>query len=275
MIDPDHELSMVKQAKILEISRSSVYYQPRPPSAEDLALMRAIDRLHLEAPFAGSRMMKNLLKAEGFKVGRRHVRTLMRKMGIEALYRKQNTSRRHPGHKVFPYLLRGRTITEANEVWALDITYIPMARGFIYFVGVMDWATRKILSWRLSTTLTADFCVEALEDAIARYGAPQIVNTDQGSQFTSAAFVECVHRNGIALSMDGKGAWKDNVFIERFWRTLKYEEVYLRAYESVSAARESIARYLTFYNARRPHTANDDLTPDAAYFGALSIKQAA
>jgi putative transposase len=275
MIDPDHELSMVKQAKILEISRSSVYYQPRPPSAEDLALMRAIDRLHLEAPFAGSRMMKKLLKAEGFKVGRRHVRTLMRKMGIEALYRKQNTSRRHPGHKVFPYLLRGRTITEANEVWALDITYIPMARGFIYFVGVMDWATRKILSWRLSTTLTADFCVEALEDAIARYGAPQIVNTDQGSQFTSAAFVECVHRNGIALSMDGKGAWKDNVFIERFWRTLKYEEVYLRAYESVSAARESIARYLTFYNARRPHTANDDLTPDAAYFGALSIKQAA
>jgi putative transposase len=275
MIDPDHELSIVRQAKILEISRSSVYYQPRPPSPQDLELMKAIDRLHLEAPFAGSRMMKKLLVAEGFKAGRRHVRTLMRKMGIEALYRKKNTSRRHPGHKVFPYLLRGRTITEANETWALDITYIPMARGFVYFVGVMDWATRKILSWRLSNTLTADFCVEALEEAIGRYGCPEIVNTDQGSQFTSSDFVECVHRHGIALSMDGKGAWKDNVFIERFWRTLKYEEVYLRAYETVSEARQSISKYLAFYNGRRPHTANDDLSPDAAYFGALSIKQAA
>ena len=275
MIDPDHDLSISRQAKILEISRSSVYYQPRPPSPRDLELMAAIDRLHLEAPFAGSRMMKKLLKVEGFKVGRRHVRTLMRKMGIEALYRKRNTSRRHPGHKVFPYLLRGRTITESNEVWALDITYIPMARGFVYFVGVMDWATRKILSWRLSNTLTADFCVEALEEAISRYGCPEIVNTDQGSQFTSADFVGCVHRHKIALSMDGKGAWKDNVFIERFWRTLKYEEVYLRAYETVSAARESISRYLAFYNARRPHSANDDLTPDAAYFGALPINQAA
>jgi putative transposase len=275
MIDPSHELSIVRQAKILEISRSSVYYQPKPPSPEDLALMRAIDRLHLEAPYAGSRMMKKLLKAEGFKAGRRHVRTLMRKMGIEALYRKRNTSRRHPGHQVFPYLLRGKTITEANSVWALDITYIPMAKGFVYFVGVMDWATRKILSWRLSNTLTADFCVEALEEAIDRYGCPEIVNTDQGSQFTSGEFVECVHRHGIALSMDGRGAWKDNVFIERFWRTLKYEEVYLRAYETVSAARESISRYLAFYNARRPHTANDDLTPDAAYFGALPIRSAA
>jgi putative transposase len=275
MIDPDHDLSISRQAQILEISRSSVYYQPRPPSPEDLALMRAIDRLHLEAPFAGSRMMKKLLRLEGFEVGRRHVRTLMRKMGIEALYRKRNTSRRHPGHTVFPYLLRGKTITAANDVWALDITYIPMAKGFVYFVGVMDWATRKILSWRLSNTLTADFCVEALEDAISRYGCPEIVNTDQGSQFTSADFVGCVRRHGVALSMDGKGAWKDNVFIERFWRTLKYEEVYLRAYESVSAARESIRKYLAFYNARRPHSANDDLTPDAAYFGALPINQAA
>jgi len=274
MIDPDHDLSISRQAKILEISRSSVYYRPRPASPEDLELMRAIDRLHLEAPYAGSRMMKKLLRLEGFEVGRRHVRTLMRKMGIEALYRKKNTSRRHPGHEVFPYLLRGRTVTQANEVWALDITYIPMAKGFVYFVGVMDWATRKILSWKLSNTLTADFCVEALEDAIGRFGAPAIVNTDQGSQFTSSDFVECVRRHGIALSMDGKGAWKDNVFIERFWRTLKYE-VYLRAYETVSAARQSIAKYLAFYNARRPHTANDDLTPDAAYFGALSIRSAA
>ena len=275
MIDPNHKLSIVRQAKILSISRSSFYYQPRPPSPQDLELMKAIDRLHLEAPYAGSRMMKKLLAAEGLKAGRRHVRTLMRKMGIEALYRKRNTSRRHPGHEVVPYLLRARTITEANQVWALDITYIPMARGFLYFVGVMDWASRKILSFRLSNTLTADFCVDALEEAIDRYGAPEIVNTDQGSQFTSAAFVACVRRHGIALSMDGKGAWKDNVFIERFWRTLKYEEVYLRAYETVSAARESIAKYLAFYNGRRPHTANDDLTPDAAYFGSLPINQAA
>ena len=166
-------------------------------------------------------------------------------------------------------------ITEPNEVWAMDITYLPMARGFVYFVGVMDWATRRILSYRLSNTLTADFCVEALDEAITRYGAPDIVNTDQGSQFTSADFVERVHRDGIALSMDGKGCWRDNVFIERFWRTLKYEEVYLRAYDTVSAARTSIDRYLGFYNARRPHTANNDLTPDEAYFGALSIKQAA
>ena len=275
MIDPNHKLSIVRQAKILSISRSSFYYQPRPPSPQDLELMKAIDRLHLEAPYAGSRMMKKLLAAEGLKAGRRHVRTLMRKMGIEALYRKRNTSRRHPGHEVVPYLLRARTITEANQVWALDITYIPMARGFLYFVGVMDWASRKILSFRLSNTLTADFCVDALEEAIDRYGAPEIVNTDQGSQFTSAAFVACVRRHGIALSMDGKGAWKDNVFIERFWRTLKYEEVYLRAYETVSAARESIAKYLAFYNGRRPHTANDDLTPDAAYFGSLPINLAA
>ena len=179
MIDPCPKLSISRQAKILEISRSSVYYTPRPVSPADLELMKAIDRLHLEAPYAGSRMRKKLLRAEGFKVGRRHVRTLMRKRGVEALYRKKNTSRRHPGHEVFPYLLRGRTITEANQVWALDITYIPMARGFVYFVVVMDWATRRILSWRLSTTLTTDFCVEALEDAISRYGKPEVVNTDQ------------------------------------------------------------------------------------------------
>jgi putative transposase len=275
MIDPSHDLSIVRQAKLLEISRSSVYYTPKLPSPRDLELMKVIDRVHLEAPFAGSRMLRKLLRTEGFEVGRRHVRTLMRKMGIEALYRKRNTSRRHPGHRVFPYLLRGRTITRANEAWALDITYIPMAKGFVYFVAVMDWASRRILAWRLSNTLTADFCVAALEEAIDRYGCPEIVNTDQGSQFTSSDFVECVHRHGIALSMDGKGSWKDNVFIERFWRTLKYEEVYLRAYDSVSAARESISRYLAFYNGRRPHSANDDLTPDTAYFGAPPMNQAA
>ena len=199
----------------------------------------------------------------------------MRRMGIEALYRKKNTSRRHPGHKVFPYLLRGRSITRPNEVWALDITYLPMRRGFVYFVGVMDWTTRRILSWRLSNTLTADFCVEALREAIDRHGPPEIVNTDQGSQFTSAEFVDAVLSRQIRLSMDGKGCWRDNVFIERFWRTLKYEEVYLRAYDTVSDARQSLARYITFYNGRRPHVANDDLTPDAAYFGTLPIIRAA
>ncbi len=275
MIDPNHELSISRQAKILQISRSSVYYRPVPTSGQDLALMSAIERLHLELPFAGSRRLKKLLRTEGFDVGRRHVRTLMRRMGIEALYRKKNTSRRHPDHKVFPYLLRGRSITRPNEVWALDITYIPMRRGFVYFVGVMDWATRRILSWRLSNTLTTDFCVEALQEAIDQYGPPEIVNTDQGSQFTSAEFVDAVLSQHIRLSMDGKGCWRDNVFIERFWRTLKYEEVYLRAYDTVSDARQSLARYIGFYNSRRPHVANDDLTPDAAYFGALPIIRAA
>ncbi len=275
MIDPNHELSISRQAKILQISRSSVYYRPVPTSGQDLALMSAIERLHLELPFAGSRRLKKLLRTEGFDVGRRHVRTLMRRMGIEALYRKKNTSRRHPDHKVFPYLLRGRSITRPNEVWALDITYIPMRRGFVYFVGVMDWATRRILSWRLSNALTTDFCVEALQEAIDQYGPPEIVNTDQGSQFTSAEFVDAVLSQHIRLSMDGKGCWRDNVFIERFWRTLKYEEVYLRAYDTVSDARQSLARYIGFYNSRRPHVANDDLTPDAAYFGALPIIRAA
>ena len=275
MIDPNHELSIARQAKVLEISRSSVYYRAAPVSEDDLALMAVIDRLHLEYPFAGSRMLKKLLRTEGFDVGRRHVRTLMRRMGIEALYRKKNTSRRHPDHKVFPYLLRGRAIAEPNAVWALDITYLPMRRGFVYFVGVMDWATRRILSWRLSNTLTADFCVEALQEAIDHYGTPEIVNTDQGSQFTSLDFVNAVLSQGIRLSMDGKGCWRDNVFIERFWRTLKYEEVYLRAYDTVSDARASLATYLSFYNGRRPHVANDDLTPDAAYFGALPINRAA
>ena len=275
MIDPRHDLPISTQAKILDISRSVIYYQPVAVSDTDLELMRAMDRLHLQCPFAGSRMMKKLLGAEGFAVGRRHVRTLMRRMGIEALYRKKNTSARHTQHKVYPYLLRGRPITRANEVWALDITYIPMRRGFVYFVGVMDWASRKLLAWRLSNTLTADFCVEALEEAIARYGTPEIVNTDQGCQFTSSEFIGLLKHHEIGISMDGKGCWRDNVFIERFWRTLKYEEVYLRAYDSVSEARHSLGRYLAFYNARRPHSAIEDLTPDAAYFGSLPTKLAA
>ncbi len=252
-----------------------MYYVPRSIAQGDLVLSRRIDALHLEHPFAGSRLLKKLLRAEGYAVGRKHVATLMRRMGIEALYRKQSTSRRHPEHAVYPYLLRGVVIERANQVWALDITYIPMRRGFVYFCAVMDWATRRILAMRLSNTLTADFCVEALEEAIGRYGVPEIVNTDQGSQFSGSEFISVLKRHHIAISMDGRGGWRDNVFIERFWKTLKYEEVYLRAYDTVSEARASIARYIAFYNGRRPHTALADRTPDAAYFAARELKAAA
>ncbi len=215
----------------------------------------------------GSRMLKKLLRADGFSVGRTHVRTLMRRMGVEAIYRRPRTSQPHPGHRVYPYLLRDKVIDRPNQVWALDITYLPMKRGFVYLVAVLDWATRKVLAWQLSNTLTADFCVEALETAFDRYGVPKIVNTDQGSQFTSEDFVKAVLTHGVKLSMDGKGAWRDNIFIERFWRTIKYEEMYLRAYESINAARRHITKYLKFYNGRRPHSSLADRTPDTAYFG--------
>tara|TARA_Y100000022_G_C13226711_1_gene365268 strand:+ start:479 stop:1300 length:822 start_codon:yes stop_codon:yes gene_type:complete len=267
MIDPEHNLPMTRQAKALGLSRSSVYYKPAPLSEGDLVLMQRIDVLHLDYPFAGSRMLKRLLCEEDHQVGRKRIRTLMKRMGIEAVYRRPRTTRRHPGHVVHPYRLRGLTIDRPNQVWALDMTYLPMKRGFVYFVAVMDWYSRKILSWRLSNTMTADFCVEALESAMAHYGAPEIVNTDQGSQFTSEEFVSTVHASGALLSMDGKGAWRDNVFIERFWRTLKYEAVYLRAYESVSEARHHLTDYLAFYNNRRPHSSLDDQTPDRVYFG--------
>ncbi len=267
MIDREHVLPVTRQAQLLNLSRSSVYYQPVAVSESDLALMRRIDELHLDHPFAGSRMLKKLLCAEGFSVGRTHVRTLMRRMGVEAIYRRPRTTQPHPGHRVFPYLLRDKIIDRPNQVWALDITYLPMKRGFVYLVAVLDWATRKVLAWQLSNTLTADFCVEALETAFDRYGVPEIVNTDQGSQFTSEDFVEAVHERGAKLSMDGKGAWRDNIFIERFWRTIKYEEVYLRAYERMGDARRHITKYLDFYNGRRPHSSLADRTPDAAYFG--------
>ena len=275
MIDPKHDLPITRQAELLGISRGAVYYVPRPISEEDLALQRRIDELHLERPFAGSRMLRRFLRAEGHEVGRKHVASLMRRMGIEALYRKRSTSRREPGHEIHPYLLRNLAIERPNQVWAMDITYLPMRRGFVYLCAVMDWASRRILSFRLSNTLTADFCVEALQEAIARYGKPEIVNTDQGSQFTGAEFIGKLNESGIAISMDGKGCWRDNVFIERFWRTIKYEEVYLRAYETVSHARESVARYIAFYNGLRGHSSLQDRTPDAAYFGELEMKVAA
>jgi putative transposase len=275
MIDRSHKLSLTQQAALLGISRGSVYYEPVPVSAEDLALMRRIDELHLEFPFAGSRMLRGLLAAEGSKIGRRHIATLMRRMGIEAIYRRPNTSKPAPGHRIYPYLLRGLSIERPNQVWAIDITYIPMARGFVYLAAVMDWFARRILAWRLSNTMEASFCIDAVEAALTQYGSPQIFNTDQGSQFTSAEFTSLLISNGIEISMDGKGAWRDNVFVERFWRTIKYEEVYLHAYDSVAEARQSIGRYLAFYNARRPHTALDQHTPDQAYFEPLPLRTAA
>jgi putative transposase len=253
MIDRAHDLPISKQAEVLNISRGSVYYLPRPVSAADLTLMRRIDELHLEFPFAGSRMLRGLLAAEGSKVGRRHVKTLMQRMGIEALYRRPRTTKPEPGHKIYPYLLGGIEITRPNQVWAMDITYIPMARGFVYLAVVLDWFSRRVLSWRVSITMEAAFCVETLEEALAKHGKPEIFNTDQGSQFTGVAFTGALLKNGIAISMDGKGAWRDNLFVERLWRSVKYEEVYLKAYDSVSEARTSIGGYLDFYKRASQH----------------------
>ncbi|WP_457814343.1 IS3 family transposase (plasmid) [Sinorhizobium meliloti] len=264
MIDRTHRLSVVRQAKLLGFSRGSVYYSPRPVSDGDLALMRRIDELHLDYPFAGSRMLQGLLKVEGLQAGRLHVATLMKKMGIEAIYRRPNTSKPAPGHKVYPYLLRKLAVTRPNQVWAMDLTYISMARGFVYLCAVVDWFSRRVLSWRLSITMETAFCIEAVEEALARYGKPDIFNTDQGSQFTSVDFTAVLKKAEIAISMDGKGAWRDNVFVERLWRSIKYEEVYLHAYKTVSEARVGIGRYLTFYNTRRPHSSLDRQTPDQA-----------
>jgi putative transposase len=269
MIDRSHNLSIAKQAKALNISRASVYYLPRPVSAADLATMRRMDELHLEFPFAGSRMLRDLLNAEGVEIGRQHVATLMKRMGIEAIYRKPNTSKPAPGHKIYPYLLRKVQVIRPNQVWVMDITYIPMAHGFVYLAAVVDWFSRRILSHRVSITMEADFCIEALEEALARQGRPEIFNTDQGSQFTSTAFTDVLLKAGITISMDGKGSWRDNVFVERLWRSIKYEEVHLKAYETVTEARASIGRYIRFYNTRRPHSSLDRKTPDQAYFTRL------
>ena len=276
MIDRTHNLPVTRQCKVLSLARSTAYYQPQEASQADLVLMRRVDELHMEHPFAGSRMLRDMLKREGHQIGRKHVATLMKKMGIEALYKKTNTSRRHPAHRVYPYLLRNLEIKRPNQVFAADITYIPMKRGFVYLFAVLDWASRRVLSWRLSNTLTTDFCIEAVQEAIHRYGVPEIFNTDQGSQFTGLEFTQLLKDNGIAISMDGRGCWRDNVFVERLWKSIKYEEVYLHAYETVSAARSGIGRYLEFYNKRRPHSALDASTPDEFYYRHLSeLKQAA
>ena len=266
MIDRGHDLPLGRQAALLGLSRSTLYYEPRPVPASELAIMRRIDELHLDYPFAGSRMLRDMLCRKGWQIGRRHVATLMKRMGIEAIYRRPNTSKPAPGHKIYPYLLRGLKVDRPNHVWAMDITYIPMARGFVYLAAVVDWFSRRVLAWRLSITMEAGFCVEALEEALAKHGRPEIFNTDQGSQFTGSDFTGVLIDNKIAISMDGKGAWRDNVFVERIWKSVKYEEVYLRAYGCVSEARAALGRYLDFYNRRRPHSSLDRRTPDEAYF---------
>jgi putative transposase len=269
MISREHSLSLTRQSQLLELSRSSLYYEAAPISDRDLELMRAIDELHMKHPFMGSRSIRDQLQDKGYQVGRQHVSTLMKKMGIAALYKKPRLSKPHPDHKVYPYLLRGMEITRANHVWAADITYLPMARGFCYLVAIMDWASRKVLAWRLSNTLDASFCVEAVQEAITRYGVPDIFNTDQGSQFTSDAFIGILESHSIDISMDGKGRWMDNVFIERLWWSVKYQDVYLKAYGSIAEARKGLREYFAFYNTQRRHQSLDRRTPDDVYWSTL------
>jgi len=276
MIDRDHKLSITRQARLLEISRGTVYYLPRSVSPADLALMRKLDELHLKHPFMGARMLRDQLARQGIDAGRRHIRTLMLRMGIEALVPQPGTSQAASGHKIYPYLLRKLVITRANQVWALDTTYIPMARGFVYLTAVVDVASRKVLAHKVAITLEAVHAKEVIERAFARYGVPEIVNTDQGSQFTAEEFTGVVLARGCKLSMDGRGAWRDNVFVERLWRSVKYERVYLKAYDSVSAAREDIADYLDWYNTHRPHSNLERLTPQEKYLAVLpQLKRAA
>ena len=276
MIDRNHELSVTRQAKLLDVSRGSVYYLPKPVSEADLALMRRLDELHLKHPFMGARMLRDQLELAGIHVGRRHIGTLMRRMGIEALAPQPGTSKAAPGHKIYPYLLRNLPIVRANQVWALDTTYIPMAKGFVYLTAVVDVASRLVLAHKVAITLEACHAKEIIEQAFARYGKPEIVNTDQGSQFTADEFVNAVLSQGCKLSMDGRGAWRDNVFVERLWRSVKYERVYLMAYDNVAAARTNIAQYFDWYNSERPHSSLDRVTPAKVYLSLLpKLAQAA
>jgi len=275
MIDREHLLPLSRQGELLNLSRSSLYYEAVPFSTKDVELILLIDEIHLKYPFYGSRRIRTELRDRGHDVGRGHVSTLMKKMGIRALYQRPRLSQPHSDHKIYPYLLRGMEITRANHVWATDISYIPMAKGFCYLVAIMDWASRRVLAWRLSNTLDTSFCTEALEEAIARFGLPEIFNTDQGSQFTSEAFTGILNAHGISISMDGKGRWVDNVFVERLWRSVKYEEVHLKAYSSIAEARHELAKYFEFYNQRRRHQGLDERTPDEVYWSMLPQKQVA
>jgi putative transposase len=275
MIDRTHAVPVVRQCQLLKLARSTAYYQPTPVSETTLALMRRIDELHRQYPFAGARMLRDLLRQAGRAIGRRQVATLMRRMGVEALYRKPSLSRRQSGHQIYPYLLRDLTISRPNHVWAADITYIPMCRGFVYLFAVLDWASRRVLAWRLSNTLTTDFCLDAVQKAVWRYGPPEIFNTDQGCQFTSHEFTGLLTPHAIQISMDGKGCWRDNVLVERLWKSIKYEEVYLHVYDTVGAAPQGVERYLTFYNQTRPHQALDGQTPDQVYSDHLTTRRTA
>lgn len=277
MIDRNHELPVVRQCELLDLARSTAYYEPLAVPEADLVLMRRLDELHLKWPFLGARRLRDLLNQDGFKVGRKHVTALMRKMGMAAIYRRPRTSTpgSGPEHRVYPYLLKNLVIERANHVWATDITYLPMAKGFLYLVAIMDWASRRVLAWRTSNTLTTDFCVEALKEALARHGTPEIFNTDQGSQFTSMEFTAVLKDAGVRISMDGKGRWVDNVFVERLWRSVKYEEVYLNAYGSIAEANWRLAVYFDFYNRIRIHQSLGKMTPQAAYFAAQPMRRAA
>jgi len=274
-IHTTHELPKTRRCELLEVARSSAYYRPTPISDDDLHMMRLIDEIHLQLPFYGSRRLRDELETRGHSLNRKRVQRLMRQMGLRALYPRPRTSQPGKGHKIYPYLLRDLRVERANQVWASDICYLPMAKGFMYLVAIMDWHTRRVLSWRVSNTLDSEFCVEALEEALKRFGPPEIFNTDQGAQFTSEAFTEVLKDHGIEISMDGKGRWVDNVFVERLWRSVKYEDVYLRAYETPTELRAGLTRYFAFYNTRRRHSALDRRTPDAVYFNQASPDLAA
>ena len=265
----------MRQCELLDLCRSSLYYQPPPVSAADLAPMRRMDELHLAHPFLGARRLARMLQREGFIAGRRHVATLMRLMGVEAIYRKRRTSIPAKGHQIYPYLLAGVAIERPNQAWAADISYLPMARGFAYLVAILDLYSRKVLSFRVSNALTSEFCVEALQEALRGYGAPEIFNTDQGSQFTDEEFTKVLLAKGVRVSMDGKGRWIDNVFVERLWRSVKYEDIYLHAYDTVREVKTALTSYFRFYNARRVHQSLDYRTPDERYFGTSDMKKAA
>jgi len=270
-----HEVPKTRRCELLGIARSTAYYQPEPVSEEDLVLMRLIDEIHLQLPFYGSRRVRGELEDRGHTVNRKRVQRLMLQMGLTALYPRKRTSQPGKGHKIYPYLLRDLAVERPNQVWATDITYIPMAKGFMYLMAIMDWHSRRVLSWRVSNTLDTAFCVEALEEALERFGTPEIFNTDQGCQFTAEAFTGVLKRHGVAISMDGKGRWVDNVFVERLWRSVKYEDVYLRAYETPAELRTGLSRYFEFYNTRRRHSALDQRTPDAVYHDQANRKLAA
>jgi putative transposase len=275
MIDRDSQLSVKRQAQLLDLSRSSVYYVARALPQRDLQLMRILDELHMKWPFYGARKLMQELQSRGYDVGRRHVRTLMRRMGMETIYRKPRTSIPAPLSAVYPYLLTGLKIERFNHVWAADLTYVPMAHGFQYLVAIIDVGSRKTLSWKVSNTMTPDFCVEALQEALGKYGKPKIFNTDQGAQFTSGEWIDTLKAAGVQISMDGKGRWIDNVFIERLWRSVKYENIYLRAYENGTQLRRGLTEYFDFYNTQRTHQALDYQTPDDVYYGRTECRLAA